>query len=102
MIHQPLPPDGVHPQINSSQRLLVFCLVRLDFFVIYYGWFIFPQCFIYNLYLKSFDSHISASFNLGRSENGEIGNGLTLSSDYSRPKKKGREAWKRGREEEAH
>ena len=29
MIHQPLLPDGVHPQISSFQRLLVLCLVRL-------------------------------------------------------------------------
>ena len=27
MIHQPLSPDGVHPQIRSSLRLLVLCLV---------------------------------------------------------------------------
>ena len=30
MIHQPLSPDGVHPQINSSLRLLGLCLVRPD------------------------------------------------------------------------
>ena len=40
MIHQPLSPDGVHPQITSSLRLLVFCLVRPDLFVIYYCLFI--------------------------------------------------------------
>ena len=36
MIHQPLLPDGVHPRISSSLRLLVLCLVRPDLFVIYY------------------------------------------------------------------
>ena len=36
MIHQPLSPDGVHPQVSSSLRLLVLCLVRPDLFVIYY------------------------------------------------------------------
>ena len=34
MIHQPLSLDGVHPQISSSLRLLVHCLVRQDFFFI--------------------------------------------------------------------
>ena len=29
MIHQPLSPDELHPQISSSWRLLVLCLVRL-------------------------------------------------------------------------
>ena len=41
MIHHPLSPDGVHPQISSSLRLLVRCLVRLDLFVINYCLFIF-------------------------------------------------------------
>ena len=36
MIHQPLSPDGVHPQVSSSLRLLVFCLVRPDLLVINY------------------------------------------------------------------
>ena len=36
MIHNFLPGEGVHPQINSFLRLLVLCLVRPDFFVIHY------------------------------------------------------------------
>ena len=36
MIHQPLLPDGVYPQISSSLNLLVLCLIRPDLFVIYY------------------------------------------------------------------
>ena len=43
MIHQPLSPDGVHPQISSFLRLLVLCLVRPNFFVIYYCLFIFSK-----------------------------------------------------------
>ena len=39
MIHQPLSPDGVHPQISSSLRLLG--LVRPDLFVINYFLFVF-------------------------------------------------------------
>ena len=35
MIHQPLSPDGVHPQISSSLRLLVLCLIHPDLFVIF-------------------------------------------------------------------
>ena len=41
MIHQPLSPDGVHPQIISSLRLLVLCLFRPEWFVINYCLFIF-------------------------------------------------------------
>ena len=33
MIHQPLSPDGFHPQISSSLRSLFLCLVRPDLFV---------------------------------------------------------------------
>ena len=40
MIHQPLSPDRVHPQISSSLRLLVLRLVRPDLFVRYYCLFI--------------------------------------------------------------
>ena len=36
----PLSPNVVHPQISSSLRLLVLCLVRPDLFVIYYCLFI--------------------------------------------------------------
>ena len=39
MIHQPLSP-GVHPQISSSLRYLVLCLVRPDLFVMNYCLFI--------------------------------------------------------------
>ena len=42
-VHQPLSPDGVHPQKSSSLRLLVLCLVRPDLFVIYYCLFIFSK-----------------------------------------------------------
>ena len=38
-----LSPDGVHPQISSSLRLLVLCLVRPNSFVIYYCLFIFSK-----------------------------------------------------------
>ena len=41
MIHQPLSPDRVHPQISSFLTLLVLCLIRPDLFVIYYNLFIF-------------------------------------------------------------
>ena len=34
MIYQALSPDGVHPQISSSLRFLVLCLVRPDMLVI--------------------------------------------------------------------
>ena len=43
MIHQPLSSDGVHPQISSSLRLLVLCLLRLDLFIIYQCLFIFSK-----------------------------------------------------------
>ena len=43
MIHQPLLTDAVHPQIRSSLRLSVPCLVRPDLFVIYYCLFIFSK-----------------------------------------------------------
>ena len=43
MIHQPLSPDGVHPQISSTLRFLVLCLVRPDLFVINYCLFIFSK-----------------------------------------------------------
>ena len=36
MIHRPLSPDGVHPQIGSCLKLLVICLVRPDMFVVNY------------------------------------------------------------------
>ena len=39
MIHQPLSPDGVRPQISSSLRLFVLCTVRQDMFVIHYCFF---------------------------------------------------------------
>ena len=41
MIHQPLSPDAVHPQISSSLRVLIDCLVRPDLFVINYCFFYF-------------------------------------------------------------
>ena len=40
MIHQTLSSDGVHPEISSSLRFLVLCLVRPDLFVINYRLFI--------------------------------------------------------------
>ena len=40
MIYQPLSPDGIHPQVTLSLRLLVVCFVRPDLFVIYYYLFI--------------------------------------------------------------
>ena len=40
MIHQPLSPDGVHPEISSSPRLLVLSFVRPDLLVINYCLFI--------------------------------------------------------------
>ena len=43
MIHQPLSPDGGHPQISSSLRQLVLCLVRPDLFVIYYCLYTFSK-----------------------------------------------------------
>ena len=43
MILQPLSPDGVHPQISSSMRLLVLCHIRSNLFVIYYCLFV---CFV--------------------------------------------------------
>ena len=36
MIHQPLLPDGVHPQISSSLGLLVLCLVRHILLFVYF------------------------------------------------------------------
>ena len=51
MIHQPLSPDGVHPQISSSLRLLVFCLVRPDLFVSHYC--LFTSIFSKNSFLSS-------------------------------------------------
>ena len=43
---------------------------------------LFPQCFLCNLYLKNpltatFQLSFAASLNLGRSQNGILGNGLT-------------------------
>ena len=43
MIYQPLSPGGVHPQISSSLRLLVFCLFRPNSFVIHYCLFVFSK-----------------------------------------------------------
>ena len=43
MIHQPLPADGVHPEISSSLGLLVFCLVCPKLFVMYYCLLIFSK-----------------------------------------------------------
>ena len=43
MIHQPLSPSGVHPQISSCLRLLFLCLVLKDLFVIHYYLFIFQK-----------------------------------------------------------
>ena len=43
MIRHPLSPEGVHPQISSSMRLLILCLVRLHLFVIFYCLFIFSK-----------------------------------------------------------
>ena len=40
MIHRPLSPDLVHPEISSSLRLLVLSLVRPHLFVIHYGLFV--------------------------------------------------------------
>ena len=36
MMHKPLLPGGVHPQISLSMILLFLCLVRPDLFVIHY------------------------------------------------------------------
>ena len=38
-----LSPDGFHPQISLSLRLLVLCLVFLNLFVIHYSLFIFSK-----------------------------------------------------------
>ena len=43
MIEQPLSPDGVHPQISSSLRLVVLGLVCPDLFVIHYCLFNFSK-----------------------------------------------------------
>ena len=61
MIHQPLAPDGVHPQISSSLRLLVLCLVRPDLFVIYYCFFYFFEELI--SFIGSLDKWHTSVFN---------------------------------------
>ena len=43
MIQQHLSPDAVHPQISSSLRFLVLCLVRPDLFLINCCLFIFSK-----------------------------------------------------------
>ena len=43
MINQHLSPDGIYPQISSSLKLLVLCLVRRDYFVIYQCLFNFSE-----------------------------------------------------------
>ena len=66
IIHQPLSSDEVHPQICSSLRLLVLCLVRPDLSVIYYCLFIyyyffFPEKLI--SFIGSLDKCHSSVFN---------------------------------------
>ena len=61
MIHKPMSTDGVHPQISSSLRLLVLCLVRPDLFVIYYRLFIFFKEPIF--FIGSLDKCYTSVFN---------------------------------------